>query len=69
MPDPVSEIVERLFTRAAADTGAAPLADRFASAYRDAQWTAGRLDAEVHGFVDAYRLDVEITLGEGAESS
>ena len=69
MPDPVSEIVERLFARAAADTDAVPLADKFAGAYRDGQWTAVRLDAEVHGFVEAYRPEAETTLGEGAESS
>jgi hypothetical protein len=69
MLDPVSEIVERVFARAAADTGAAPLADRFLRAYRDGHWTAERLDAEVHGFVEAYQPDDEVTLGEGSGGS
>jgi hypothetical protein len=69
MLDPVSEIVERVFAHAAADTGAAPLAGRFARAYREGQWTAERLDAEVQGFVEAYRPDGEVTPGEGSGGS
>ena len=62
MPGPVSEIVDRLFARAAADTRAAPLADWFARAYRDGQWTAERLDAHVHSFVEVYSPDTGCAL-------
>lgn len=59
MPDPVNKIVESLFTRAAADTSAAPLADGFARAYREGQWTVDRLDQEVRAVVDAHRSNAE----------
>jgi hypothetical protein len=52
MPDPVSEIIERFFARAGADPAAAPLADGFAAAYRESQWTADRLDRTVQAFIE-----------------
>jgi hypothetical protein len=58
MPDPVSEITDSLFERAAADSVAAPLADRFARAYRDGHWTVERLDASIRGFLAAVSPDV-----------
>ena len=66
MPDSVSEIVERLFARAADDAGAAPLANRFARVYHEGQWTAERLDVEVRGFVEADPTDAEVAPGEGS---
>lgn len=69
MPDSVSEIVERLFARAADDAGAAPLADRFARVYHEGQWTAERLDAEVRGFVEADPLNAGVSHKEGSAGS
>jgi hypothetical protein len=51
MPDPVSQIIDSLFERASVDSVAAPLANSFACAYRDGDWTVERLEASVRGFV------------------
>jgi hypothetical protein len=69
MQNSVSEIVERLFARAADDAGAAPLTDRFARIYHEGQWTAERLDAEVRDFVDADPPYAEVSPGEGSAGS
>jgi hypothetical protein len=52
MPESASDIIERLFKRAGADPESAPLADAFASAYRDGEWTADALDARVRSLVE-----------------
>jgi hypothetical protein len=52
MADPVSEIVERFFARARADPAAAALADGFAAAHREGQWTAERLDRIVQAYIE-----------------
>lgn len=62
MADPVSEIVERFFARARADAVAAPLADAFAAAHREDQWTGERLDRTVQAFIDSRHGDPDAAL-------
>lgn len=59
MADPASTIIAKLFERACADADSAPLAEAFASAYRDGQWNADALDAQVRSFVDQHARDVD----------
>lgn len=52
MPESPADIIDRLFRRASADAESAPLADAFATAYRDGEWTADALDGRLRSFVD-----------------
>jgi hypothetical protein len=61
MPDPVDEIVQRLFARANADATSAPLAGAFAEAFAEGRWTTETLDLRVGSFIanEARRADVD----------
>jgi hypothetical protein len=51
MRESAADIIERLFARARDDRDAAPLADAFAAAYHDGDWTADALDARIRVYV------------------
>lgn len=61
MPDPVDEIVQRLFARAEADVTSAPLAAPFAEAFAERRWTTEALDQRIDSFItsNAGREDVD----------
>lgn len=52
MPDSASEIIARLFDRAARDPDAAPLAASFAQAHDAGRWRADELERLARDLVD-----------------